>query len=66
MESCLIKIQNAHVKPGPKHKPRNGNSYLLRQVWDSLVHLRVQGPNSMAQVHAGIKQHFDIEQIVHT
>ena len=43
-----------------------GNSHLECQVWVSLVHLRVQGPNSMAQVHAGIKQHFDIEQIVHT
>ena len=41
-------------------------THLLRQVWVSLVHLRVQGPNSMAQVHAGVKQHFDIEQIVHT
>ena len=43
-----------------------GNSHLECQVWVSLVHLRVQGPNSMAQVHAGIKQHFDIEQIVYT
>ena len=43
-----------------------GNSHLFGQVCVSLVHLRVQGPNGMAQVHAGVKQHFDIEQIVHT
>ena len=32
----------------------------------SLVHLGVEGPNSVAQMHSCIKEHFHIEQIVNT
>ena len=32
----------------------------------SLIHLGVQGPDGVTQMHSCIKEHFHIEQIVNT
>ena len=39
-------------------------SFLKQKKGDSLVHLGVERPDGVTQMHSSIKQHFHIEQVV--
>ena len=69
VEGSLIQIDDGHVKPGAKNKPcKKLSSEMIsrKKTGDSLVHLGVQGPDGVTQMHSCIKEHFHIEQIVNT
>ena len=66
---CLVQVQHAHVEPAPEQVPehRGGHEHEHEheQHDDLLVHLGVEGPDGVAEVHPRVEQSLGGEQLLH-